>query len=338
MLAALLVLVAVPVAAAGSDVFSNVGPASQVPGGALMNAYPLGHYALDHHFDAVEAGVFSGVDVSGIAPTIAWFLANVLWTLTAFLANATITLFTFAFSLDLVNGSGATGGAGALAPVSDAVRSIYRSVFGEPWLVLAVTLTGLWAIWHALVRRRYTETAGALGMSVVFVVIALAFVTQPERTIGQASHWTNEMSAAFLSLSSQGDISSRSQAKREAADQLFALLVFEPWVVLQFGGREHCVRNPDSDDPQSVAVRPLSRNPARDAALSRELARGEQVRADGKVCVNNANKYAHRFLKYSSGSDERDQHYDALKDGDTTKAPEPDRRDYRLGPADKPAA
>ena len=60
--------------------------------------------------------------------------------------------------------------------------------------------------------------------------------------------------------------------------------------------------------------------------------------ADGKVCVNNANKYAHRFLKYSSGSDERDQHYDALKDGDTTKAPEPDRRDYRLGPADKPAS
>ena len=36
-------------------------------------------------------------------------------------------------------------------------------------------------------QRRYTETAGALAVSVLFVVIALFFVYQPERTIGQAS-------------------------------------------------------------------------------------------------------------------------------------------------------
>lgn len=336
-LVALLVLAAHPAALAG-DVFSNVGPASQVPGGSLMDAYPLGNYALDHHFSAVDAGVLSGVDVSGIAPTIAWFLASVIWLLTSFLAYATITLFTFAFSLDLIGGTGTGGGSGALAPVSDAVRSIYRSVFGEPWLVLAITVTGLWALWHALVRRRYTETAGALGMSVVFVVIALAFVTQPERTIGEASRWTNAMSGAFLSLSAEGNVTNQARAKRAAADQLFSLLVFEPWVVLQFGGREHCVRAGDDDDPESVAVRPLSRSPGRDAELSRRLAASSQVRADGKTCVNAANKYAPRFLKHSPGSDDRDAHHEALREGDTDKAPDADRDGYRLGPADEPAA
>lgn len=338
--ASAVVLLARPTAI-GGDLLSNVGPASQLQDGALMDAHPLGHYVLDHHFSAVKAGVLSGVDVSGIPPTIAWFLANTLWQLTAFIAHALITLFTFAFSLDLVGGSGATGGANALEPVSRAVRSIYQRTFGEPWLIVAVLIAGLWAIYNALVRRRYVETAGSLAVSVVYVVIALAFVTQPERTIGTASQWSNAMSGAFLSLTTNGSVSDQGRAKQGAADQLFALLVYEPWTVLQFGGREHCVRSTGGDSPQSVPVRPLSTDPTRDGTLSRRLQRTDGVQADGKTCVSNRNKHAPRFLRFSSGSDERDKLYDALKDGDKGKLADGDpKRDaaYRLGPADKPAA
>lgn len=336
-----LVLLARP-AAIGGDLLSNVGPASQLQDGALMDAHPLGHYVLDYHFSAVKAGVLSGVDVSGIPPTIAWFLANTLWQLTAFIAHALITLFTFAFSLDLVGGSGATGGANALEPVSRAVRSIYQRTFGESWLIVAVLLAGLWAIYNALVRRRYVETAGSLAVSVVYVVIALAFVTQPERTIGTASQWSNAMSGAFLSLATSGSVSDQGRAKQGAADQLFTLLVYEPWTVLQFGGREHCVRSTGGDQPQSVPVRPLSTDPTRDGTLSRRLQRTDGVQADGKTCVSNRNKHAPRFLRFSSGSDERDKLYDALKDGDKGKLADGDpvKQDaaYRLGPADRPAS
>ncbi|HST37952.1 MAG TPA: hypothetical protein VLK58_00520 [Conexibacter sp.] len=340
-LAALVVLVVLP-AAEAADVFGNVAPASQLPDGALTDRYPLGSYLLDHHFDAVKAGVLSGVDVSGIPPTIAWFLAQLFWQLTAFLANAVITLFTFAFSLDLVNGSSATGGNGALAPVSEAVRTIYRDVFGQAWMTVAVLIAGMWAIWNALVRRRYTETAGALATSVVFVTIALAFVTQPERTIGTASRWTNQMSGAFLSLSANGTVTDHVDAKRQVSDQLFKTLVYDPWVVLNFGGLEHCVRDAGSDDPVSVPVRPLSPNPARDAQLARQLRQGQQVEADGKVCVNNAAKYAPHFLRFPFESDQRNAEYEALKDGDSSKLPDedPGKRDgtYRLSAVDKPAA
>ena len=133
---------------------------------------------------------------------IAYFLASVLWALTSFLANLLISLFAFAFSLDLVNGSDATGGAGALGPVSQAIHALYASVFGAPWLVLAVAVAGIWAMWKALVQRRYAETAGALGLSLIYVVAALFFVAQPGQTIGAASKWTNRMSVAFLSVSS----------------------------------------------------------------------------------------------------------------------------------------
>jgi len=333
-------LLAHPVAQAASDVFGNVGPGSSTTG--LTDRFPLGNYALDHHFDAVRASLTGGVDVSGVPPLIAYFLADVIWQLTAFIANAVITLFTFAFSLDLVNGSQATGGAGALAPVSQAVRSIYSSVFGGPWMVLAVTAAGLWAMWKALVQRRYAETAGALGLSLLFTVIALAFVTQPERTIGQASRWTNQLSAAFLSLSNSGTLSNETQARQQASDQLYTLLVYQPWAVLNFGGLQHCVKTPVKDSPESVPVRPLSANPGRDAQLSGQLRDGTQVQADGKACVNDANKYASHFLAYPPESDDRNAEYDALHDGDTGKLPDSDPAkkggNYSQSGVDKPAA
>jgi len=342
-LAALIVLLAHPLAGAASDVWGNVGPSPQVGGEGIAGRYPLTNYSLDQHFDAVQASLTGGVDVSGVPPMIAYFLASILWLGTSFLANLLITLFSFAFGLDLVNGSQATGGAGALAPVSRAIHSIYAGVLGEPWLVLAVAIAGIWAMWKALVQRRYSETAGALGLSLIYVVAALFFVAQPGSTIGSVSKWTDEMSGAFLSISSHGDATSARQAKEDTANELFNLLVFKPWVVLNFGGLEHCVvagSGSKDSDPESVAVRPLSSSPSRDAALARRLQAGTEITADGKVCVNNANKYAPRFLRYSLGvpdKDERDKEYDALNDGDASDLPDADRSGYRLGVADKPA-
>ncbi|HEU4705591.1 MAG TPA: hypothetical protein VFS64_00190 [Solirubrobacterales bacterium] len=319
-----------------------MGPASQL-GGGIASRYPLLNYSLDQHFDAVSASLTGGVDVSGVPPMIAWFFASLLWLATSFLANLLITLFSFAFSLDLVNGSQATGGAGALAPVARAIHSIYADVLGEPWLVLAVAVAGIWAMWKALVQRRYSETAGALGLSLIYVVAALFFVAQPGATIGSVSGWTNAMSGAFLSISSNGNASSAGQARQDTANELFDLLIFKPWVVLEFGGLEHCARagtGSEDSDPESVAVRPLSSNPARDAELARRLQSATEITADGKVCVNNANKYAAHFLRYSNGAeehDERDKEYDALNDGDASELPEGESAGYRLGVADKPA-
>lgn len=334
--AVLLVLLAHPLAGANSDLFQNIGPAPS-GGRAMKDAYPLGRYSLDHHFDAVQAGLLKGVDVSGIPPTIAWMLANVIWTITAFLAQCVITLFEFAFSLDLLGGAG-----GALEPVSRAVRSIYQTTFGAPWLALGVLLAGLWAIYQALVRRRFAQTAGSLALSVVLVVTALAFVSQPERTIGSAAQWSNRMSLAFLSLTTNGSVTNADDARRVASDQLFVLLVHQPWTVLQFGGLEHCTKHPTGDDPESVAVRPLSTDPGRDARLSAELRRTGEVRGDHKTCIHNERKYAARFLRFSPGTDERKKQYEAVRDGNKDKLDDSDPakrdEDYRLSAADKPAA
>jgi hypothetical protein len=252
-LVVLLVAVAAPAAGAG-DVYSNIGPAPQLPPGGWVGRYPVEHYSLDQYFPAISVGFTSGVDASGVAPMIAYFGAQVLWLITSFLANGVILLFAFAFNLNLLTGNG-TPGSGALTPISAAIHNLYTNTFGTPWLIAMVTLVGCWAMWKALVQRRYTETAGALAVSLLYCVLAIGIVTQPERTIAPASQLSNQLSTALLSLGTQGSIGNEQQAKTAASNQIFELLVLNPWTVLEFGGLESCTTT-HGGKTHSVAVRP----------------------------------------------------------------------------------
>ncbi|MGH2970392.1 MAG: type IV secretion system protein [Solirubrobacteraceae bacterium] len=307
----------------GSDLLDNVSPESQA-GGGLADRYPLSAYALDYH---VDVGV---TEPEGVPPMIAQWAAAQLWSATSLLVKATIDLFTWAFSLDLLGGA-----TGALAPIAEAITSLYENVIGEAWMVVAILIAGIWGIWKALVQRRYTETAGALGVSVLFVLIALFFVYQPERTIGEASRWTNTLSLAFLSGANRGSLDDPQQAKHQVADHLFQTLVYQPWVVLEFGGLRHCVDSGRLDDdgfPRPVGPHDPTRDVCRDHMRpSREGYGG----------------YAPRYLAQRPGSEERKAEYEALRD-DEVPDPEPRRGDpdsetrdqfagYRVDKADAPA-
>lgn len=333
------VLLAGPSAGA-SDVYSNIGPAPQIPAGGLVERYPMINYELDQYFPVISVGLTSGVDVSGLAPFLAYFIAQVIWMITAFLAYAVITVFAFAFNLDLVNGNGSPG-SGALTPVSTAIHNVYASTFGAPWLVAMVVIVGCWAMWKALVQRRYTETAGALAVSLLYFVLAVGIVTQPEQTIGPASKLSNQLSTALLSLTSNGSVGNESQAKVGASNQLFELLVLDPWAVLEFGGLEHCTTT-SAGKTRSVAVRPLASNPTEDSRLAIQLETASEIKAQGKTCVNNKDKYASHFLAYTFLSHNRGSEHEALEKGDDEDLPESDpgksTGTYPLGPQDKPAA
>lgn len=326
--------------ALAEDVFGNIGPAPQLPPGGWVGRYPVERYSLDEYFSAISVGFTSGVDASGVAPMIAYFGAQVLWLITCFLANGVILLFTLAFNLNLLTGNG-TPGSGALTPVSQAIHSLYTNTFGTPWLIAMVTLVGCWAMWKALVQRQYTETAGALAVSFLFFILAVGIVTQPERTIGPASKLSNELSTSLLSLTNEGSVGNEANAKTSASNQLFELLVLNPWTVLEFGGIEHCA-TVTHGKARSAAVRPLSSDPAKDTQLASQLENGTEVQAEGKTCINNRNKYATHFLEFPFQSHNRDSEHEALENGDEEDLPDADPAKasgtYPLGPADEPAA
>ena len=319
--ALLLVLLAWPAAVAkdlGTDVLANISPAPQPGGsGALVDRYALSAYALDFHTDV---GI---TELDGVPPTIAQWAAAQIWSLTSFLLKTVIDLFTWAFSLDLLGAD--RGGQGALAPVAHAISSLYENVIGEAWMVAAITAAGIWGIWKALVQRRYTETAAALTVSVAFVLVALLFVYEPERTVGQASRWTNTLSLAFLSGANRGTIDDPARAKREVADQLFDALVYRPWVVLEFGGVRHCVdtRHLDGDGyPRPVGPHDQARSVCRDHLRQQPDGHGG---------------YAPRFLRYPAGSGERNAEYNALRTGTKPADREAQFRGYEVDRSDSPA-
>ena len=332
-----------PLAGAASDVWGNVGPASPARLGRALRPLPAQQLRARPALRRGQASLTGGVDVYGVPPMIAYFLASVLWLLTSFLANLLITLFSFAFSLDLVNGSQATGGAGALGPVSQAIHSIYANVFGAPWLVLAITVAGLWAMWKALVQRRHSETAGALG--------PLAGLRRPgavlRRPAGRDDRQRLEAGRTRCrrrSSRSPTTASPRAAGRRRKTPPTSSSNCSS-------SSPGSCSSSADSNtapspapassgsDPESAPVRPLSSNPARDAALARRLASGTEVTADGKVCVNNAQQVRARTSCASprerrTGRRVRRAERRRLLQAARSR---PGRRGYRLGVADKPA-
>jgi hypothetical protein len=324
--------------AGAADVYGNIGPAPAA--GGIFTRYQLGSYQLDQYFPAISVGLTSGVDTSGLLPMIAYFIAQVIWLITAFISYLVITLFAFAYSLDLVNGNGAPG-SGALAPISGAIQNIYHGAFGQPWLIAAVSAVSLWAMWRAIVQRQYTRTAASLAASLAYVVIAVGIVTQPQTTIAPVSKYSNEVSTSLLSLSTQGKLAGEAAAKEAASSQLFTLLVLQPWTVLEFGGTEHCTTQ-EHGKAVSVPVRPLASTTATEDALAGHLEHEAELDAGGKTCVNNQIKYAPHFLQFPFQSKERNAEHEALEHGEVSDLPDADpaRHDgsYRLGPVDEPAA
>ena len=314
-----------------ADAISNIAPASPVAASGWLGRYPVGRYQIDEFFPAVSVSLVGGVDVSGVVPMIAYAAAQIIWLITAFISSTLITVFGFAFNLNLLAGEGAVGG-GALPPVAQAIHSIYTSTFGQPWLIAAVSAVAVWAMWKALVQRAYTQTATSLLTSLAFVIVALGLVMAPAQTITPLSRISNQVSRELLSLTSNGSLSEGDTAASQSSGQLFRTLVVDPWSVLEFGGIDHCVNTTN----QSIPVQPLS------PRLAQQLEAGSEVQAPGKRCIDNRNKYAPHLLAYPFGSPGRTAEYQAIKAGQDAKLPASDPAksggSYPLGPADKPAA
>jgi hypothetical protein len=300
----------------GSSFYDNVAPKSQLQGKALIDKYPMFNYSLDSHVGDVvttaDVGhvpgsgglvgpkdkpglidwilgntisqVPTGVDPAAMFAGIVFLLTSIIWYLTLFWTFVANTIFAWAFSLDLLNGA-----SGALAPVARAVQNLYSDL--GSWLPVSITFLGAWAMW-GIVRGRHGSTFAQLGMTIVCFIVALWIITQPLTTIGGASKWANDASVGVLaSLNGNG---ASGDPKTTASDRLTHDNIQNAWLVLNFGGLEHCV------DAANKPVKPKS----------------PECHKSGMV---DHRRYLDRWLSAGvANSDARNLEYQALRDG---KAP-----------------
>ena len=229
--------------------------------------------------------------------------------------DASIDLFTWAFSLDLLGGTG--GGGGALAPIADAITSLYenvhrRGVDGRRRSSSPAS-GGSGRRWCSAATPRPPARSACRSL---FVVIALFFVYQPRAHDRRrpASGPTRSRSRSCRAPTA-ASLDDPDEAKRQVADQLFETLVYSRGWCSSSAGSAHCVDTDQLDDdgfPRPVGPH----DPARDVC-----------RDHLKAGRDGHGGYAPRFLRQPPGSDERNAEYDALREGE-----QPSRR-----PASSPA-
>jgi hypothetical protein len=260
----------------GTDMWSNLMPTDDREG--IANQHPISYYHLDYH---VDAGI---TNTDGIPAQISQFFASFLFFGAAVIMRLVISVYSWAFNLDLITGAG--GGLETTAPIS---QQNYQDLV-MPFLVTAVICLGVWVAVKS-VKRDSSDVSSALARVVLMSVVSIAIVQHPGETIGRAYQMTDDLATAIVTQMAGGD----------PADRVFETFVYRPWAILQFGGLQVCTGDKlDSDGYPVAATTPGAR----------------------KVCHSVLHKdpdghgdYARIMLRYAPGSKERQGYYDALREG-----------------------
>ncbi|UTI66139.1 hypothetical protein NBH00_08025 [Paraconexibacter antarcticus] len=162
-----------------------------------------------------------------------------LWMGLLYLMKAVLLLLEWAFSLDLTRQ--------AMPSARRTLARLQGQVFGDPWLMLAITLTGLWGMWHGLVQRRAVETLGGVAATVALLVLGLVVISRPAETVGRAAAWSNDAGLSVLAAGTTGTVDQPRRALAGALRGVFQNTVRNPWCALEFGSVNYC--DTRLDDP-----------------------------------------------------------------------------------------
>ena len=177
-------------------------------------------------------------------------------------------------------------------------------------MVAAILIAGIWGIWKALVQRRYTETAGALAISVLFVRDR-AVLRLPARAHDRAGVAVDEHALAGVSLRRQPRLARRPRAG-------------------QAPGRRPPVRDAGLRAVGGAASsagsalrrhRPPRRRTASPARSARTTRPATSAATTCEQDRDGHGGYAQRYLRQPPGSEERKAEYDALREGQAPADP-----------------
>ncbi len=194
--------------------------------GSALHPHPLSSYGLD-----VRVG-FSITDPGKSFLSAVQSLLAGLWMGLLYLVKGVLLLLEWSFSLDL------TGQ--AMPAARESLARLHARAFGEPWLLLGISVAGIWGMWRGLVQRRAAETFGGLAATVALMVVGLVLISEPAGTVGRAARIANDAGLAVLGAATTGEVERPRHALVSALGGVFDATVREPWCAMQFGSAEYC--------------------------------------------------------------------------------------------------
>lgn len=197
--------------------------------GSVAHSYPISAYGFDVQVD------FSVTDLGKSFLGALQSIASLIWMALVYLVKAVLLLLEWAFSLDLL-------GAG-MTDVRATLDRLHREVFGEPWLLAALSVAGLWGMWRGLVQGRTSQTITGLAATIGLMIVGLVILSNPVGTIGHASKLANDAALGILSASTGRSMDDPDRALSDAMAGLFDQTVRDPWCALEFGSVDYCGEN-----------------------------------------------------------------------------------------------
>jgi hypothetical protein len=199
---------------------------------------PTGDYAFDVH---INTGVSDwGNDLSASVQNAAQWG----WMLLVAIVHGVIVMLEWCYTVDVLNSS-------AMQAVTKELSET-QAAFTRPWLVLALAVAAVLALYHGIVRRQVTETLGQAVLMGVMMLGGFWVILNPLGTVGALGAWADQASLGTLGAVVAGTPAAPDRTLAESMESVFSGTIGGPWCYLEFGDVRWCEST--RPDPRLVAT------------------------------------------------------------------------------------
>jgi len=187
---------------------------------------PTGDYAFDVHINTGVAN--AGNYLSEVVQNAAQWG----WMLLVAIVHGVIVMLEWCYTVDLLESS-------AMRAVTKGLSET-QATFTRPWLVLALAVAAVLAMYHGIVRRQVTETLGQAMLMGVMMLAGFWVIVNPLGTIGALGAWANRASLGTLGSVIAGTPDAPERTLAESMESVFSGTIGGPWCYLEFGNVRWC--------------------------------------------------------------------------------------------------
>ena len=186
---------------------------------------PTSNYAFDVH---IETGLL-GVNGDTLEQN---YLISPVWMALVWVVHTLIVALEWCYTLDLLDSS-------AMSGVARGLREA-QTAFTQPWLVIALALAAVLALYNGLIRRRVAETLGQALLMGAMMVGGLWVIANPMGTVGALGQWANQASLGTLGAVTGGTPAHPDRTLAESMRGVFNGVIAAPWCYMEFGDVGWC--------------------------------------------------------------------------------------------------
>ena len=210
----------------------------------LYSRFPIANYQLDYVYDPQGSLAPWGWDASiseGIMNVIYMF-TNILWMISCYLSYGTGILLSEGYGLDVISGISTQIGTNIQRIAGINSGGFTSKGFYVDFLLLFILILGAYVMIVGLLKRETTKALSAVINFVVMFIVTATFIAFAPEYITKLNDFSHDISISaleigndILSMSQGGDTNDDRSQVDLLRDNLFAIQVYRPWMILQFG-------------------------------------------------------------------------------------------------------